>query len=259
MSDRWEEILGVGEKLVDDFRKVSCQVTFSARGILNSEAFFILATSYPFVPENIIESGRAQGQSTYLLGKTFPNSNIFSIEHDRSHPDAAVALERLANFTNVHCLFGNSMVIIPEISAEDDILVIDGPKDMKALMLAARACRKHRLRHIYIHDAHKGSILRNYLEKRSFTRLYSDEARYIQKFCFLDDWLDRETLDFWTNPKNYPNEKVYGGTFACLDTSSLHFSSLEMIKILLLKLKHNMTKSFKKRLNPDYEVKHPCA
>ena len=259
MSDRWEDILEVGEELVDDFRKVSGQLSSSARGILSSEAFFILATSYPFVPENIIESGRAQGQSTYLLGKTFPNSNIFSIEHDRSHPDAAVALERLADFTKVHCLFGNSMVIIPEISAKDDMLVIDGPKDMKALMLAATVCRKHKPRYIYIHDAHKGSILRNYLEKRRFKCLYSDEPRYLRKFCFLDDCRDRDTLDFWSNPENYPNEKVYGGTFACLDTSSLHFSSLEMIKILLLKLKHNLTKSFKKRLNPDYEVKHPCA
>ncbi|MBT5908693.1 MAG: hypothetical protein HOH25_02765 [Opitutae bacterium] len=259
MSDRWEEILGVGEKLVDDFRKVSGQISSSARGILSSEAFFILATSHPFLPENIIESGRAQGQSTYLLGKTFPNSNIFSIEHDRSHPDAAVALERLADFTNVHCLFGNSMVIIPEISAEDDMLVIDGPKDMKALMLAAIVCRKHRPRYIYIHDAHKGSILRNYLDKRRFKCLYSDEPRYLQKFCFLDDWRDKETLDFWSNPKNYPNEKVYGGTFACMDISSLHFSRVEMIKISLLKLKHNLAMSFKKRLSPDYEVKHPCA
>lgn len=259
MSDRWEQIIGVGKKLVDDFRNVSGRVSSSARGILSSEAFFILATSYPFVPKNIIESGRAQGQSTYLLGKAFPNSNIFSIEHDRSHPDAAVALERLADFNNVHCLFGNSMVIIPEISADDDMLVIDGPKDMKALMLAAIVCRKHIPRYIYIHDAHKGSILRNYLEKRSFNCLYSDEARYVQNFCFLDDWRDKETLDFWSNPENYPNEKVYGGTFACLDASSLHFSSLEMIKISLLKLKHKLAMSFKKRLNRDYEVKHPCA
>ena len=65
---------------------------------------------------------------------------------------------------------------------------------------------------------------------------------------------------YFVNTKNiYPKEKVYGGTFACLDTSILHFSSLEMIKILLLKLKHNLKKSFKKRLKSDYEVKHPCA
>ena len=42
MSDRWEEILGVGEKLVDDFKKVSGQISSSARGILSSEAFLFL-------------------------------------------------------------------------------------------------------------------------------------------------------------------------------------------------------------------------
>ena len=258
MSDKWEEILGVGEKLVDDFRKVSGQISSSDRGILSSEAFFILATSYPFVPENIIESGRAQGQSTYLLGKTFPNSNIFSIEHDRSHPDSAIALEKLTGFTNVHCLFGNSMVIIPEISAHDDMLIIDGPKDMKALMLAAIVCRKHRPRYIYIHDAHKGSILRSYLEKRSFKCLYSDEARYVQKFCFLDDWRDRETLDFWSNPKNYPNEKVYGGTFACLSANSLSFNFWDLISITYAKILNNFTRSARKRLGANYVKRHPC-
>ena len=258
MDGRWNEVLDVGKSLAEDFRKTTGYIPSSDRGILPSEAFFILVTSHPFRPVKIIESGRAQGQSTFLLGKIFTDSKIISIEYDKDNPDAQIALEKLAELTNVQCLFGNSMEIIPKIFTDNDILVIDGPKDMKALMLTAIVSRRYKPRFVYIHDAYKGSILRNYLERSRFKCLYSDEPKFIQSFCFLDESKDKKDIEFWSTPQNYPNDKIYGGTFACLETSSLRFSQVEMIKIAMVKLKYNLEMSFKKRFNQGYQIKHPC-
>jgi len=258
MESKLDELLQNAEQLINDYKELKIGTEFVPRGILHSEAFFIYASSYPHVPEQIIESGRAQGQSTYLLSKIFRQAPILSVEQERDHPDAKIALDKLSPISNVSCLFGDSMKVIPEIIQKGDILVIDGPKDLNALLLIIAICRKKLPEYVFVHDAYKGSILRKYLQKKKLDTIYSDEPKFLQSYCSLDDWKKEEELQFWRNPKNYPAERVYGGTFACLSSDSLSFNFLDLISIYISKVLNNFKRSARKRLGTDYMMRHPC-
>jgi hypothetical protein len=246
------------DDLFEEYKQLTAGTKFVQRGILNSEAFFVYAKTYPYLPEQVIESGRAQGQSTFLFSKIFPETRVISIEREHSHPDAHIALDKLKGISNVSCLFGDSMKIIPEIAQEDDILVIDGPKDLKALLLTIKVCRKKLPKYVFIHDAYKGSILRTYLERNKPNALYSDEPEFLENFCSLDDWKDETEQQFWSNPRSYPTEKVYGGTFACLGSDSLNFNFSDLILIYIYKARNNLVRSARKRLGANYVMRHPC-
>ena len=132
-----QKILNKFDNFHDEFKDATENIDDENRGILRSEAFFVRCLSGPS-PERIIESGRARGQSTYLLAKSLPNTKIISIEYDKDSVDSQFALERLSKFENVQCLFGDSRKLIPELVEDGDIVLIDGPKDMDALNLLAK-------------------------------------------------------------------------------------------------------------------------
>ena len=58
------------------------------RGILRSEAFFVRSFIDSKAPAQLIESGRAQGQSTLLISRSLPNTSLLSFELDIHHPDS---------------------------------------------------------------------------------------------------------------------------------------------------------------------------
>ncbi len=51
------------------------------KGICVSEMFFFYAVVKPMAPRQIIESGRARGESTLALARCFPGVPITSIEY----------------------------------------------------------------------------------------------------------------------------------------------------------------------------------
>ena len=76
-----------GPELLPRFRSIVDGIDDVPRGVLVSEIFFIVATLGAFRPRQIIESGRAMGQSTLLLGRCFPDTSVLSIEYDADHPE----------------------------------------------------------------------------------------------------------------------------------------------------------------------------
>jgi hypothetical protein len=186
-----------------------------------SEALFIGACCDGVEPKRFIESGRARGQSTVLLAKSFPHLPIISIEFDRASPDCQVASRRLASFANVELRFGDSMTLVPELVRSGDVVIIDGPKHFHALRLAIQLLRMRQAELIFIHDLHRGTSERRFLDREFPGIAYSDDPEFVRRYSYLDkvcwdtgypivDVPSRATL-FGVN-----GAYSYGPTFACL-------------------------------------------
>src|ERR1700686_5822168 len=126
------------EVLLPEYRKIIASIPPEAGfgGIWESEMFLFYATVQPFAPKKILESGRARGKSTLILARCFPESRIISLEYDRQSENAPAAEAKLKNESNVDLLYGDSREILPERLQPGDAILIDGPKDFRALKLA---------------------------------------------------------------------------------------------------------------------------
>lgn len=185
------------------------------RGVLPSEVFFVYATLGSYRPRQILESGRALGQSTRLLARCFPDVPLVSVEYDRDDPDAARALALLKGHDNIECLFGDSFDLLPPRVLAGDVAVIDGPKGLRALRLAYILLRRGAAV-AFIHDCHKGSAIRAYLERNVPWAFFSDDQEFVRLYCRLDAARKPELLELWSDPARQPKDRSYGGTFACV-------------------------------------------
>jgi len=221
-----EHVLEVAESLRKRFEKIGAGTDYESKGVFFSEALFIGACCHDRQPKRFIESGRARGQSTVLLAKSFPERPIISVEFDSDSPDCAVAARRLSPHLNVELSFGDSMKLLPELVQPGDAVVIDGPKHFHALRLALRLLQMKRAELIFIHDLHRGTPERRFMEREFPAVLYSDDSEFVRRYSYLDDVCWRT---------GYPNVGVserarlfgangefsYGPTFACLPTAAL--------------------------------------
>lgn len=181
-----ENTLTHAERLVATYRPWAESIVRSPRGVLHSEMLFFFAIVQSLKPGQIIESGRAQGQSTLLASLCFPDTPIISIERDASHPDVAIAKERLADQKNVQCLFGDARVELPARTQEGDVVLIDGPKDFRALKLAGQLIRENKPAAVFLHDCHKGSAIRDYLDRHMPWTFFADDPTFQQRYKKLD-------------------------------------------------------------------------
>src|SRR5688572_5923258 len=103
----------------------------------------------------VIESGRARGQSTYMLGKYLPDVDIHSIEL-RDHPDEAFAQERVKHLPNVTLHHGDGNVFVVGLARETvgarTAILCDGPKGAAAVAIIARCFELPHVRVGFVHD-----------------------------------------------------------------------------------------------------------
>lgn len=216
-----EKLLKNARQLARNFEPIANNAPYEAKGVLFSEILFVLAAAWPDVPTRIFESGRAAGVSTYPLSASFPNSQIISIERDPHSPDVALAQDNLQKCPNLRCLFGDSRKLLLAQVQPEDFVVIDGPKEIRALKLAFRLLWKRRPRALFIHDCCRGSIERAVLENLYPRCLFSDDPEFVQDFQYLDQrcWNKMETLcqEGLRLPHLEKSSKPsYGPTFALL-------------------------------------------
>src|SRR6266702_6195897 len=126
-------------------------------GIWESEMFLFYSAVKPFAPKQILESGRARGKSTLLLARCFPEARIVSVEYDRQSENAAAAEAKLKSCPNVELLYGDSRKILPQRLQIGDAVLIDGPKDFRALKLAVDLLRTGKPSTVFIHDFPTGA------------------------------------------------------------------------------------------------------
>lgn len=173
-------------------------------GIWESEMFLFYATVKQFAPKQILESGRARGKSTLILARCFPQSRIISVEYDRESENAPAAEAKLKNETNIELLYGDSLEILPKRLQSGDAVLIDGPKDFRALNLAIDLLRTGKPSAVFIHDFPPGSAQRKFVERNFPDAFFGDDPLF-QSYQSLDT--DRD-------PR--PNPQRRYGTFVCL-------------------------------------------
>ena len=173
-------------------------------GIWESEMFLFYAAVKPFVPKQILESGRARGKSTLILTRCFPKSRIVSVEYERESENAQAAEAKLKNESNVELLYGDSREILPQRLQTGDAVLIDGPKDFRALKLAIDLLRPAKPCAVFIHDFPAGSPQRKFVE-RNFSNAFFGDDPLFQRF---------QALDVPRDPR--PNPQRRYGTFVCL-------------------------------------------
>jgi len=166
---------------------------YEQRGILHSEMALIVHTCRRLGVEVVIESGRARGQSTYMLAKYLPNATIHSVEL-RDHPDEAIARERLAGFANVCLHAGDGNIIVPALAGPRDTptaILCDGPKGAAAVDILVRCFRLPNVVVGFIHDMrrldHGGpSPHRAVAEERLTRHAFSDDPALVAGSCWMD-------------------------------------------------------------------------
>jgi hypothetical protein len=173
-------------------------------GIWESEMFLFYAAVKPFAPKQILESGRARAKSTLILARCFPDARVISVEYDRQSENAPAAEAKLKSCSNVELLYGDSREILPARLQSGDDVLIDGPKDFRALKLALDLLRTGKPCAVFVHDFPPNSPHRKFVE-RNFPNAFFGDDPLFQRFQSLDNERD---------PR--PNPQRRYGTFVCL-------------------------------------------
>lgn len=219
MRTRWESLLNQAEALLPRYLEATNPLARERKGIRRSELFFFYSLVAPFNPSRIVESGRARAQSTLVLSRLFPNAAIVSLESDAHSPDAAVAAERLRGCNNVECRFGDSLLLLPKLVERGDLVLIDGPKDFRALKLALRLLRSGKPAGVFVHDLWLGSPARRFVDRHLSSALLSDDPRWVERYATLDS-SKRPAPPF--APAGL--RRAYGPTLGCLEADNEHYA-----------------------------------
>src|SRR5947209_13246815 len=166
--------------------------------------FLFYAAIRSFAPKQILESGRARGKSTLILTRCFPDARIISVKYDRQSENAAAAEAKLKPFSNVELLYGDSREILRKRLQSGDAILIDGPKDFRALKLAFDLVRTGKPCAVFVHDFPASSPQRKFVERNWPNAFFGDDPLF-QRFQSLDNERD---------PR--PNPQRRYGTFVCL-------------------------------------------
>jgi predicted O-methyltransferase YrrM len=194
------------DELLPEYQRVIETISPEAGfgGIWESEMFLFYAAVKSFGPKQILESGRARGKSTLILARCFPESRIVSVEYERESENTPAAEAKLKNEANVDLLYGDSREILPEQLQAGDAVLIDGPKDFRALKLAVDLLRTGKPCVVFVHDFPPNSPQRKFVE-RNFPKAFFGDDPLFTRFQSLDNERD---------PR--PNPQRRYGIFVCL-------------------------------------------
>ena len=184
-----DALLANADRFLPDFRTAIDAMPRHERGpgIFISEMFFFYCVVRPMNPPRILESGRDLGGSTLLLANCFPRTRILSVEFEAASPRATIAMNKLALYKNVECLFGDSRDILPKLLEPGDPILIDGPKEFRALKLALNLLRTRRPSAVFMHDFGAGTPWRQFLDRHWPGAFFSDHPEFLRRFGSLDN------------------------------------------------------------------------
>jgi hypothetical protein len=217
-AERFKNLLGEAKLLLPRYLEATDGLVHEKKGIRRSELFFFFALVAPRNPARIVESGRARAQSTLVLARLFPKASIVSLESDPASPDVKVAAERLRECGNVECRFGDSLVLLPELIQAGDVVLIDGPKDFRALKLAFRLLIGGKPAAVFVHDLWLGSPARRFVDRYLPSALLSDNRQWVQRYATLDS-------SKRTPPSESPGMHwAYGATLGSFEKETANYS-----------------------------------
>ncbi len=217
MKERWTELLSTAGRLLPRYLAAVDDLSHENKGIRRSELFFFYALVAPKNPPRIVESGRARAQSTLVLSRLFPQTAIVSLESDPDSPDVAVAAERLHGCENVDCRFGDSIFLLPDMVEPDDVVLIDGPKDFRALKLALRLLGSGIPSAVFVHDLWLGSPARTFVDRHLSSALLSDDPRWVERHARLDSQKQQPSSH------SLGQRRAYGATLGCFEREGANY------------------------------------
>ena len=187
-----EAILRRADGLLPEYRRAIAEMPRETefKGIGASGMFFFFAAVHPFAPKQILESGRMRGESTLTLARCFPEAHIISVEFDRTSKHAAIAEAKLKSYGNVDLLYGDSREVLPPRLQNGDAILIDGPKEFRALKLALELLRTGKPCAVFIHDFFRGEPARKFVERHWPGAFFSDHPVFVERFSGLDSEID---------------------------------------------------------------------
>lgn len=247
-----ERTLEAAPNVLDSFRQRIGDVGREKRGVHVHEAFFIFATAWHLFqssstrPQQILESGRARGQSTLLLARCFPDTPLISIEFNEEHPDAPMALEKLKPYRNVSCRFGDATRMLPDLVRPGDLVIIDGPKGVRGLRTAISALQRG-ARIVFLHDCSRDSRIRPLIEKQIPHAFFSDDPRFIEAYAHLNRYMPEKKLKRWEQATRHEPKVSYGGTFACIPLLEGFPSMTDRFKLRVATWMYKRRRSLRKR------------
>jgi predicted O-methyltransferase YrrM len=160
------------------------------KGVCPSEMFFVYAAIQPYAPRQILESGRCRGESTLTLARCFPDARIISVEYDSTSIHAPIAEAKLRPYANVDLLYGDSREILPTRLQSGDVVLLDGPKEFRALKLALRLLRSGKPCAVFIHDFTTSAPARKFVERHWPGAFFSDDPAFAARYREMDARLD---------------------------------------------------------------------
>jgi predicted O-methyltransferase YrrM len=215
MNESVSTLIASANLRIEEFSRLVAGISYERKGILNSEMFFLWLCAQSVQPRRILESGRARGQSTLILARCFPESEIISVEHDSASPDVEVAAERLRGEANVKLLFGDATRLLVDVAQAGDVALIDGPKGFRGVRFALSLLSTRRLPLVFVHDAGPGTAERRFFEREMTSARYSDEPELVRYSHVLDDE-DAAEIPLAHRYKALAGQTGYGYGLACL-------------------------------------------
>ena len=202
-------IAGRADRLLPDFRRAIEAVPRESgfKGIGPRGMFFFYAAVRPLGPKQILESGRMRGESTLMLARCFPQARIVSVEFDLDPTHAAIAEGKLRPYANVELLYGDSREILPQRVQTGDAVLIDGPKEFRALKLALQLLATGKPCAVFIHDFYREQPARTFVERHWPGAFFSDDPALAARFRQLGSQID---------PGYHPDSKHIPSPFVCL-------------------------------------------
>ena len=187
-----DAIVRRSEVLLPEYRRAIADMPreIEFKGIGASGMFFFFAAVRPFAPKQILESGRMRGESTLALARCFPGAHIVSVEFDRHSKHASIAEAKLKPYANVDLLYGDSRDVLPPRLQSGDAVLIDGPKEFRALKLALQLLRTGKPCAVFIHDFFTNEPARKFVERYWPTAFFSDDPAFAARFSALDAEID---------------------------------------------------------------------
>lgn len=153
---------------------------YEDRGVFNSEMLLACSIMAELDLKAIVESGRANGHSTEIIARFFPNKKFYSIDTSNK------VTKDFSRYNNLELVTGDSTQIIGDYIKEDCAVFIDGPKGEKALKLAKILLCNETVKVIFIHDLYSPSPERKVAEKAFENIIFSDDEKFVSKFSYLD-------------------------------------------------------------------------
>ena len=167
---------------------------YEARGIPHSEMALIIDTCRALGVEVFIESGRARGQSTYMLAK-YLGVEIHSIDFRPNHPDEAFAQQRISGMGNVKLYHGDGAQALPAMvkasAPRRTAVLCDGPKGIFAIGVVEKCLRHSHVVAGFIHDMRpidhgKPSPYRAAAEAVFPNAMFSDHPAFVAEYAWMD-------------------------------------------------------------------------